>query len=106
MSRHIPHNNPDGRPIHPDCQRVRSEVVPCTCPSKWFFWNGEQSDIERRIATIERLDGRSRAGLENNNDETALLDELIELDGETLVDGFWKESEFLRCIAGKDFRAK
>jgi len=101
MARRRQHVNPEGRPVHPDCQRVGDAGLPCNCPDKWFYWDGTTTELDRRIANQDRLDNRTRAGWDVDVDD--LDDELIELDSESSVAGFWRESEFLRAVAGKDF---
>ena len=92
------HDNPDSRPIHPDCA-LFSGGAQCTCDYQWGFWSGDDDELSDLSKTSARLEGRRRPvasshGLEEIFDMVDSTDD----DLDSNLDGFWKESEFLRTV--------
>lgn len=108
------HNKPAGLPIHPECSALGDGGAECTCDIGYR----QATDLDRAIEVAERLEGRSNPcvypGRGPDADEAegrartsskVFSDATPDNDyGVTTVErGFWKESEDLRCKAGKDF---
>lgn len=84
-------------------------MLACTCQSAY----GEITDVDKAIETAERLEARPNphtsadtgtAPTDQGKPLDAGLHDVPGFDNQRGVErGFWKQSEFLRCQAGKNF---
>ena len=88
------HHCPNGRPIHPACERIHGQA--CTCDSLWDYWDGTDDALDRRAAVAARTESRRRARVDPGGID--LEDVALTADVETEDDllGFWRESEHLK----------
>ena len=89
MSRH---NQPNGRPVHPECRGLLSPQHACTCDEAWRDWDGSTHALDSYIIAAQRNELRRWVGeldafLQNDADDAA-------------ISGFWSNAEFLQTVKG------
>ncbi len=92
------HNNPKGRPVHPECAAAISGV--CRCADLWDEWIGGNRELQRRIAEARRNELRSKPIASN---QVIDLDGVLtdaEIDEEAPAQGSWELSKFLDQLPG------
>lgn len=97
------HNQPNNRPIHPECERLADSYSACTCSELWAGFVGTTESLREAIVTARGLEGRDipqvlyGAALAS----AAPLDSLLtqhDSDEDMHSDTFWSRAEFLLTI--------
>lgn len=92
------HDNPKGRPVHPECAAATSGV--CRCTVLWDEWLGSSVDLHRRINAARRDELRAKP---SNATHVLDLDGVVleeETDEESPTQGAWELSKFLDQLPG------
>jgi len=93
------------RPVHPACTSL-SHSDACQCETLWQGWDGSVDSLERLIDAHERLEYKRRGNVRGhapddcNDAAKPGLDSLANDSNDLDVEGFWKESEFLKTVRG------
>ena len=100
------HEQPNDRPIHPECAALLDSAQYCTCESEWCGWDGTPAGLDRALLRLRRLEARRNPdgslGRGADADEDYPVGKGCSvLDSKPCVEdtyGFWKESERLKTI--------
>ena len=97
------HDRPNGRPVHPECERLLDSYAFCTCELGWAGWDGTTASLRATIDTARSLEGRNIPGILTGAAlaSAAPLDSVLTHygeDEELHSDTFWSRAEFLLTI--------